>query len=51
MDAQDRPNGIRQQPSAAVWGDDDQTHEEDEAKDAAIGKFWQRLGIAQKGKQ
>ena len=51
VDAQDRPIVIRQQPNAAFWCDDHQTHEEDEAKDAAIGKFWQRLGIAQKGKQ
>ena len=51
VDAQDRPIVIRQQPNATFWCDDHQTTEEEAAKDAAIGKFWQRLGIAQKGKQ
>lgn len=51
VDAQDRPIVIRQQPNAAFWCDDHQTHEEEAAKATAIGKFWQRLGIAQKGLQ
>ena len=51
VDAQDRPIVIRQQPNATFWCDDHQTTEEEAAKDAAIGKFWQRLGIAKKGQQ
>lgn len=51
VDAQDLPIVIRQQPNAAFWCDDHQTHEEEAAKDVAIGRFWQRLGNEQKGQQ
>lgn len=49
VDEHDRPIVIHQQPSAKFWCDDHITPAEEAAKDAAIGRFWQRLGITPGG--
>jgi len=46
VDEHDRPIVIVQQPSAKFWCGDHITPAEEAAKDAAIGRFWQRMGIA-----
>lgn len=40
------PQELHRQPLPNDWCDGHQTHEEDRAEDAAIGAFWQTLGIA-----
>ena len=39
------PQAVSRDPSPADWCPSHQTHEEDDAEDAAIARFWQRLGI------
>ena len=45
VDADGKPLVINQQPAPDDRCDGHMTHEEDRAEDAAIGAFWQTLGI------
>lgn len=43
------PVTIKRQPWAGFTCEDHKTREEDRADDAAVSKFWERLGIEVKG--